>query len=231
LKSDPHFTESWIEYDFNPFFLFDHEGRVLYLNNEAQFLTGKVETSVIFELCHNYASHSFGFRTTMMDLELGNSSFFGITVGYQDEEKIGIRLYKKMQKRFNRIDESGTLTNIYSLIDLCTCSLSTTHPIEFKKEFDPAFPEIKILIDPFTKVLSKIYHCFRDSHTITTQLTLNIGESIRYRGKHYPIFSIRICGENPDYSEWIQIKKIAEEANFSVLKKASSMIFSAPMIT
>ncbi len=231
MKSDPHFIESWIEYDFNPFFLFDHEGRVLYLNNEAQFLTGKVETSVIFELCRNFASHSFGFRTTMMDLELGNSGFFGIMVGYLDEKKIGVRLYKKMQKRFNRIDESGTPTNIYSLIDLCACTLSTTHPIEFKKEFDPAFPEIRILIDPFTKVLSKIYHCFRQSDTITTRLTLNIGESIRYNGKRYPIFSIRIFGEKMDLSEWNQIRKIAEETNFTVSHKTSSVILSAPMIT
>ena len=39
------FEQQWIEYDFNPFILFDSSGKIVSLNAEAQFLLGSSNTS------------------------------------------------------------------------------------------------------------------------------------------------------------------------------------------
>jgi hypothetical protein len=88
------FDQQWIEYDFNPFILFSASGKVLSLNTEAQYLLGAAEPSVIYKIAMANANATFGFKTTFMELEFGRFKFFGITIGYEDEEQIGIRLYQ-----------------------------------------------------------------------------------------------------------------------------------------
>ena len=88
------FEQQWIEYDYNPFILFSANGKIISLNAEAQFLLGSTTPSSLFELAQSYASISFGFKTTFIELEYGRYKFFGVTVGYEDEEKIGLKLYQ-----------------------------------------------------------------------------------------------------------------------------------------
>ncbi|HFB53860.1 MAG TPA: hypothetical protein ENJ67_03930, partial [Sulfurimonas autotrophica] len=86
--------QQWLEYDYNPFILFNAQGKILSLNAEAQFLLGSANAHELFELAKTYASINFGFKTTFVELEYGRYKFFGLTVGYEDEEQIGIKLYQ-----------------------------------------------------------------------------------------------------------------------------------------
>ena len=136
--------QQWLEYDFNPFILFNKEGKIISLNSEAQFLLSSATSKELFDIALAYASVSFGFKTTFLNLEFGRYKFFGITVGYIDEEEIGLKLYRTPTLNVSVIDEptSKELINIYSVIELCISSNSIDNEINFIKDFDPAIPDI-----------------------------------------------------------------------------------------
>ena len=61
------FEQQWIEYDYNPFVLFNSNSRIISLNAEAQFLLGCVTADELFKLATTYANVTFGFKTTFID--------------------------------------------------------------------------------------------------------------------------------------------------------------------
>ncbi len=225
-----NFFEEWMEYDYNPFILFDKSEKVLYVNQEAQFLLGYVSAKEIFKLASSYANISYGYKTTIMDLEYGRYSFYGFTVGYKDDEKIGIKLYKRPVKSFELNKTDNTKVNIYSIIDLAISSFSTQNSIEHKKIIDPTFPEIYIKVDSFLKLLGKIYLSFKNSELITTNLSLLTGEYVVYEGNKYNILSIEISGQDRISQEDSQIKKMAAESNVSVDIKKEYIKILLPMV-
>lgn len=223
--------EAWIEHDYNPFVLFDSSAKVVSLNQEAQYLLAEANNKEIFELAKDYANHTYGFKTTIIDLAFGSFKFYAITVGYMDENEIGIKLYKIHNKKFTRIGEQGESVNIYVLLDLCISASSTRSKAVHTKEFDPTFPEIKIEISEFTKLLDKIYQAYKYSDTINTNLSLATGEYIKFENKKYPIFSIKFKGENREDIYDNEIEKTAEKCNCTVRFVGTSIAISSALVT
>ena len=228
---DIYFYEAWFENDYNPFIVFTSEGKIKSLNQEAQYLLGEVETKEIFELTKVYASHSYGFRTTALDLSFGSFSFYAITIGYLDENIIGIKLYKTTAKKFTSIEEKGDSVNLYTLLDLCISASSTRSKAKFTKEFDPTFPDIKLQINNFTKLLDKTYQSHILSTNINTKLSLLTGEYIRQNDKKYPIFTITIASDSRDKSFEKEIQSLANESNTIVRFHKNSTIINSTMRT
>jgi len=226
------FCEAWIENDYNPFISFDENGRIITLNNEAQYLLGVVAPKKIFNLTKTYANISYGFKTTIIDLSFKSFSFYAITVGYLNDKEIGIKLYKKNTKKFSSIVDSGEFVNIYALIDLCI-SATNVNPTNIKhhKIFDPTFPEIKLKIDEFTKLLNKIYRSYMKSKTITSKLTLKTGEHINCEMKKYPIFTLEIQGDTRDKEYEKSIEDISAKANTIIQFDDDKIILSSAMIS
>ncbi len=224
------FEQQWIEYDFNPFILFDANGKILSVNSEAQFLLGAATGSELFELAKAYANITFGFKTTFVDLEFGRYKFFGLTVGYEDEDQIGIKLYQTPSFKLNAKKPEGELTNIFTLIDLCISTNSISSDIKYTKEYDPTIPDIIINSNKFIKVLNKIYTCFSENEHINTKVFYRIGEHIIFEDKKYSIFSISIRGENLNEDKATELKALAKINNFYVdIKK--DITLNIPMIT
>jgi len=175
------FYEKWLEYDYNPWILFDANGRVVTLNQEAQFLFSEVTPQEIFELAVSYANQSYGFKTTMMDLEYGKYEFFGIMVGYEDNDAIAIRLYQKPPERIAEphLKELGSY-NIYSLIDLAVSTSSINRKHGFTTRLDPALPDLRIDPELFVKLLGQIFDCFEDTRDIVITLQLKTGETLKF---------------------------------------------------
>ncbi|MBV5278137.1 MAG: hypothetical protein J0647_03710 [Campylobacteraceae bacterium] len=224
-------AEEWIEHDYNPFILFDNNGKILSLNQEAQYLLGEVAHKKIFDIAQTYAHITYGFKTTIVDNVFGSYKFYAITVGYSDESSIGIKLYKSATKKFANVEEYGESVNIYALLDLCISANSTNSIIKFKKEFDPTFPEIRLKIENFMKLLNKVYQSHLSSTTITTRLALITGEYIRFNGKKYPIFSVSIKGENRDENYEKSIEEIATKSNFTVHFEHNETIIHAALVS
>ncbi len=224
------FEQQWIEYDFNPFILFDANGKILSVNSEAQFLLGTATGSELFELAKAYANITFGFKTTFVDLEFGRYKFFGLTVGYEDEDQIGIKLYQTPSFKLNAKKPEGELTNIFTLIDLCISTNSISSDIKYTKEYDPTIPDIIINSNKFIKVLNKIYTCFLENKHINTKVFYRIGEHVILEDKKYSIFSISIRGENLNEDKATELKALAKINNFYIdIKK--DITLNIPMIT
>lgn len=225
-----NFYEDWLEHDYNPFILFDINGKIIMLNQEAQYFLSKTSSKEIFTLANTYANISFGFKTTHIDLKFEEYEFYAITVGYKDEKSIGIKLYKNSVKRFSIYKESGEKTNIYSLLDLCISSVLTNRQSIFKKEFDPTFPELKIDIEGFMKLIGKVYESHTGNGLIKTILAMKTGEYIKFNNKKYPIFYITIDGGKRDKDRQNDIKKLSEAISCvaSFYENQTTLLF--PMI-
>ena len=225
------FEQSWIEYDYNPFILFNSNGKIISLNAEAQFLLGSADAGELFELAKTYASVSFGFKTSFVELEYGRYKFFGITVGYEDEEQIGIKFYQSPSLKLDAKKPEGKLTNIYTVIDLCISSNSINSATKHKKEYDPTIPDVIINSNAIIKLLNAIYSYFEGNEIITTKVFYRIGEHIKFDDKKYSIFSIAISAENSDEEQKVKLKQLAEQYGFYTDIKTQKVTVNIPMIT
>ena len=226
-----NFEQQWIEYDYNPFVLFGSNGKIISLNNEAQYLLGSVDKNTLFEIATTHASASFGFKTTFLDLEFGRYRFFGITIGYVNENEIGIRFYQQPTLNFSAPKPTGELTNIYTLIDLCISTNSIGSDLEFQKDLDPTIPDIRLHPDNFIKLLNKIFEGYKESEAIVTKLFYRVGEHIKFDNKKYSLFTIEIKGNDFCKKYVSEIEMLAEANNLFPTFKNESVIINIPMIT
>ncbi|MCK9372966.1 MAG: hypothetical protein M0P91_07195 [Sulfuricurvum sp.] len=224
------FDQQWIEFDFNPFILFNSSGKIVSLNTEAQYLLGAIDGSAIYKIATTYANSSFGFKTTFLELEFGRFKFFGITVGYEDEEQIGIRLYQLPSFQFTKQKPEGQLVNIYTLIDLCISSNSIGSQTKYTKELDPTIPEIRLQTELFIKLLNKIYLSMSGNEKIVTRLFFRVGEHIKYEGEKHSLFSIEVISESINRKYLSEISQLAEKNNLFTDVKETKIMINIPMI-
>ncbi len=226
------FLEKWIEYDYNPWILFDSNGRVKTLNQEAQFLLAEVTVKEVFDLAVAYANISYGFKTTMLDLNFGRYEFFGIMVGYEDNDTIAIRLYQKPPERISNPHlEDMSAHNIYTLIDLAVSTSSISRKHGFTTSFDPTFPEVKIHPEEFVKLMTEIFLCFADTEPIEIKMTLKTGETLKFEKRRYPIFQIAVKGNLDDSCNISTLSGLAKKLNGYINKKENRILFEAPLIS
>ena len=223
------FEQQWLEYDYNPFIVFSSSGKVLSANSEAQFLLSSASIQELFELASSYANITFGFKTTFLDLEFGRYKFFGLTIGYENEEEIGLKLLQLPSFKINKPKEKGKLSNIYALIDLCIATNSISSNIDFKKDFDPTIPEIMLDANAFIKLLNKIYIICSNNQTITTKLFFRVGEHVRFEDKKYSLFSIELIVDNLLKDNLKDLYIYIEKSDFYV-EIQETIVVNIPMI-
>jgi len=225
------FEQKWLEYDYNPFIVFNEKGKITSLNTEAQFLLGFTTPHELFELAKTYASINFGFKTTFLQLNYGRYHFFGLTVGYDNEDEIGLKLYQSPSYKLNTIKPKGELVNIYTIVDLCIASNSINSNIRFEKEYDPTIPEVVIDSNNLIKLLNKIYtSCLVENEVIKTKIFYRVGEHIKFDNKKYSIFSIEIASQNMQKEHFTEIELFAEKQGLSI-DITKSFTINIPMIT
>ncbi len=223
----------WMEHDYNPFILFSNDGQILFLNKTAEMMMGYVDKKAFFDLAMSYAPTSFGYKTSFLNLNFGKSNFFSITVGYEDEDSIGIKLYQNPGEKSNRKRDihNYETTNIYLLLELNMTIAKTQTKAEFKQEFDPSFPEFKISQNKFSTILRKIYENFYNSKKIVTSLSLKTGEYLRIDGEKYQIIQLTVSGDSFENVNSKIIAEIAGEININVSSiQDSKIVIDIPMI-
>ncbi|WP_346388733.1 hypothetical protein [Sulfurimonas sp. NWX367] len=223
--------QKWIENDYNPFILFRSNGKIISLNTEAQFLLGSVQPSELFNLAQTYANITFGFKTTFLELEYGRYKFFAITVGYEDEECIGIKLYQAPTYKINTKKPDGELTNIFTITDLCIASNSISSEINFIKNYDPTIPDVVVNANNLIKLLNFIYKASQKSRVIETKISYIVGEYIKFHDKKYGLFSISVIADNIDSEMLPDIKMLADKYDFYVEITKKSISIHLPIIT
>ncbi len=225
--------QGWIENDYNPFILFSNSGDMTYTNTSAELLLSYAEKKIFHDLALAYAPQDFGYKTTFMNLEYDKFHFYAITVGYEDEETIGIKLYQNPLTGPTRAAPSKISkesSNIYVLIDLCISLASVNNDTLFKKEFDPTIPEFKLSQNDFTKLLRKVYDSFQPADVITTVLKLKIGETVKINTKRYQLLELAVKGEQKDPALQKNIQEITEGINIKCTFAKNGVTLEIPII-
>ena len=81
------FYEKLLEYDLNPYFIFNSNGRIIKFNKEAEFLLNYVSAKELFQLAVDNASHDFGFSQKYTPLKFNKHQQYAILVGYTFDVK------------------------------------------------------------------------------------------------------------------------------------------------
>lgn len=197
------FYENWVEQDLNPIISFSSLGKILYTNNEAQFLLNRVSKDELYNLAVKYAPANYGFETTYINLSLHNYLFYAISVTYENDDEIHMKLYKstsvKQDKKYSI--KNVQKTNIFTLVDLTISTRKTKADVKFIKNYDPSIPEFMMVASDFLKLLNSIYDSFENPQIINTSVKLKTGEYIRIEDRKFSLVTIEIYSDDTPYNQ------------------------------
>ena len=223
------FFEEWVELDLNPILSFSSNAKILYSNSEAQFLLNRIKQKELFDLALTYAPKTFGALTSYIDLTIKNYTFYAITVTYENEDEIHMKLYKSaMVKKESKLNiKNINTTNIFTLVDLAISTSKIKNNINFAKNYDPSIPEFKLDASTFIKTLNTIFETFKDKENVSCSILLKIGEYIKIDNKKYSLISVEIgTNEKSDFSSL----NIKENNSFILTHDETKVTIDLPLI-
>ena len=223
------FFEEWVELDLNPILSFSSSSKIIYSNSEAQFLLNRIKSKELFDLALTYAPKTFGALTSYIDLTIKNYTFYAITVTYQNEDEIHMKLYKSaMVKKESKLNiKNINSTNIFTLVDLAISTSKIKNNINFTKNYDPSIPEFKLDASTFIKTLNQVFEVFKDKENVACSILLKIGEYIKIDDKKYSLISVEISSnEKSDFSSL----NIKETNSFIITTDETKITLDLPLI-
>ena len=223
------FFEEWIELDLNPILSFSSTSKILYSNSEAQFLLNRIKQKELFDLALSYSPKTFGAQTSYIDLAIKNYTFYAITVMYENEDEIHMKLYKSaMVKKENTLNiKNINVTNIFTLVDLSISTSKIKSDINFIKNYDPSIPEFKLDASSFIKTLNQIFDAFKGNKNVSCSILLKIGEYIKIDEKKYSLISVEISTDKENDFSSLNIK---ENNSFILTKDDTKVTIDLPLI-
>ena len=224
-----NFFEDWVELDLNPIISFSSTSKILYTNSEAQFLLNRIKAKELYEMALQYAPKSFGAETSYIDLNIQNYTFYAITVKYENEDEIHMKLYKSaMVKKESKLNiKNINSTNIFTLVDLAISTNKIKTDTSYNKNYDPSIPEFKLDASSFIKTLNQVFQAFDGSSNIYCSILLKIGEYIKIEGKKYSLIAVEISADKDVKEELLQYK---EDSSFILTCDRNKVIIDLPLI-
>lgn len=224
--------EAFVEWDNSPFILFNNEGKIIYLNNAAEILFGYVSKKELYDIAVSYAPQNFGYKTTSLSLTYDSFLFHAITIGYENEEEISIRLYNTPRvKPIRKLETDKFITtDINILLEASIALFKTKNTNPLKLLTDQDLPAFKIDQNNFSKLLRKVLNSFRASDSIDISLKLLIGQHVIIENKKEPIvqLAIKANGRYSDTDDEIQL--LATQSQIKSLLKEHSITLEIPLI-
>lgn len=214
------FYEEMIEHDLDPFLMFDSAGKLIQYNKEAEFLLSYVSSRELYDLAVSNAPISFGFQRSFVSLHYERNTFYAILVGYLDEEKVGIKLYKEVcDSTKTELTSKRTEVNIFTLLTLSRSSTLTNSPVLFNELYDPSIPEVKLDVEKFLNLLNHTYRIYENAEELSIKVFLKVGETMLIDGKKYPIGVIKFHSYDTPASSVNALFVKAKEAGVSLFVK------------
>jgi hypothetical protein len=224
--------KSFIEWDNNPFILFNDQGKILYLNNAAEILFGYVTKKELYDIALSYAPQTFGYKTTSLSLNYDTYIFHAITVGYENEEQISLRLYNMPRIKPARKIETDKLitTDINILLEANIALFRTKNANPLKLLTDQDLPQFKIDQNNFSKLIRKTLNAFRASDSIDISLTLLLGQHVMIDDKRVSIAQLAILANGRYADADDEICNHAEISQIKCILKEHSIKLEIPLI-
>ncbi len=224
--------EPFIEWDNSPFILFSNEGKILYLNNAAEILFGYVSKQELYDITLAYAPKGFGYKVTQLSLTYDSFMFYAISVGYENEEQISLRLYNTPPTKPKQKLETDKmiLTDINILLEANISLFKTKNTNKLRLLADQDLPEFKIDQNNFSKLLRKSLDAFRASDSIDITLKLLIGQHVIINEEKVAIvqLSIEANGRYNDTDE--EIHTYASESQIKCITTEYAIKLEIPLI-
>ena len=223
------FFEEWVELDLNPILSFSSSAKIIYSNSEAQFLLNRIKQKELFDLALTYAPKTFGASASYIDLTIKNYTFYAITVMYENEDEIHMKLYKSaMVKKESKLNiKNINTTNIFTLVDLAISTSKIKNNINFTKNYDPSIPEFKLDASSFIKTLNSVFEVFKNKNNVACSILLKIGEYIKIDNIKYSLISVEIvANEESDFSSL----NIKETNSFILTYDDTKVTIDLPLI-
>ena len=182
---------NWIQNDINPFIIFSNNGKILYLNDEAEYFLTFVNEKEIFEFAINNAKNEKGIFTTFGEFKFDKFEFSAVSIGYENDEEIGIKFYKVLLPPKNKKIDGLEKINIFFILDFCRNYSFLDKEIEFIDDFDVDIPEFYTDKNNLIKLLNKIFaKC--NTNKLKTIIKYEIGEKLKVNIRIYGVISIEI---------------------------------------
>jgi len=224
--------QPFVEWDNSPFILFSNQGKIRYLNNAAEILFGYVSKQELYDIALAYTPQSFGYKTTTLTLNYDSFNFYALTVGYENEEHISLRLYNAPRVKSSIPLETGKLmtTDINILLEANIALFKTKNSNRLQLLTDQDIPSFKIDQNNFSKLLRKTLNAFRSSDSIHVSLKLLIGEHLIIAGKKESIVQLSVEANGRYNDADSEIKTLANQSHISVLLKEHLIKLEIPLI-
>ena len=148
-----------------------------------KFYLGMFQKKKLFDITVSYAPKNFGYKMTSLTLNYDSFSFHAITVGYENEEEISLRLYNTPRiKSLQKLDQHKLITtDLNILLEANIALFKTKNTNQLTLLADQDLPPFKIDQNNFSKLLRKTLDAFRASDSIDISLKLVIGQHVLYR--------------------------------------------------
>lgn len=224
--------QSFVEWDNSPFILFSNQGKILYLNNAAEILFGYVSKKELYDIALSYAPQSFGYKTTSLTLTYDSFAFYAITVGYENEEQISLRLYNtpRITSVHKRETNAFITTDINLLLEANIALFRTKNTNPLKLLTDQDLPEFKLDQNNFSKLLRKILDTFRASDSIDISLKLLIGQHVIIDNEKKSIVQLFIQANGRYADTDKDICTLAAESQIKCLLQEHGIKLEIPLI-
>lgn len=224
--------QPFVDWDNSPFILFSQQGKILYLNNSAEILFGYVSKKELYDLALAYAPQNFGYKTTTLTLNYDAFNFYAITVGYENEEQLSIRLYNAPRTKTATPLERDKLatTDINLLLEANIALFKTKNSNNLQLLTDPDLPTLKIDQNRFSKLLRKILESYRASDSIRITLKLLVGEHVIIDNKKTPIaqLAVEANGRYTDADE--EIRTLSKQCHITTSLSEHTIKLDIPLM-
>jgi len=225
------FFQELIEHDLNPFMMFDAQGKLIQYNKEAEFLLSYVSSREIYDLAISNAPISFGFKRSFVSLHFERNTFYAILVGYLDEEKVGIKLYKEVcDSAKYEMASSLTQVNIFTILNLSKNSTLSKSDVIISELYDPSLPEVKLNVEKFLSLINHLFREYTNAKELSIKVFLKIGETMLLDGKKYPICSVKFQSYDMTIKDTAPLFSKAKEAGVSLFVKDDFIMIEFPLI-
>jgi len=189
--------QSFVEWDNSPFILFSNQGKILYLNQSAEILFGYVSQRELYNIALSYAPKDFGYKTTTLALAYHIFAFHSLSVGYENEEEISLRLYHQHRQISSPKRNSNTLisTDINILLEANIALFRSKNKNKLQLLTDPDIPNFKIEQNTCSKILRKALDAFIFSDSIEISLKILVSQYLLIENQKISIVELRIQGD------------------------------------
>lgn len=211
--------EFFIEYDINPVIFFDNKGNVKYCNQEAEIFLSYVNIKDIYNFVIQNAPTNNNFVTQFQEIKFLEFKFKGFSIGYKNDELIGVRFFINTEKN-NIAIEHLEKTNLLKLINFAIEYITLKQNTKFKIYPDLSFEENEIYLNK-KELLHILFEIFEHQSNIEIFLHLKVGEYLKINQQKYPLIEI-IIKSHPN-------KKIISKY-FEIITENDKYIIKIPFI-